>query len=616
MSHIKLTFLKKSFLLFFCLHSQLHFSQTKSTTIQTINGKKYYIHKVEKGQSLYGIAKTYSIDINSILAENDDAIDGLQNGQELKIPLISLLPKQNLAIDTNKYIYHKIAKGETVYAITKKYALDEKKLSSYNPTINSGLKEGEYLIVGEKGKTTIVKSVITKTANVPNSASDTYTVQKSETLYGISKKLKLSKDDLLKWNPEIKDGIKEGQILNLSLAKYTSNTTNTVNANPLITEKIQSKKDSILFNKPKKTSYTIGLFLPFKLTESKAIIVDELVKKTANFPQTQSLALDFYAGFKKAVDSISSKDFEITIRLFDTDEKDSLKIESICKTEDFKTLDAVFGPLYASVFKLIAPHSKKLGIPIVSPLIQQSKILYDNVFVSKVTPSQHTLIEGLADYCIDSLALTSNIMIVNATTKDQSYLKTFKNRYNTSILNKSLKDTIKEVKGIAGVKDAFVMDKKNVVILLTNNSVYLQDFITQLRMFSDKKDIVLMGFNSVSNINNLDQDYLNALQFHFAAPNHINFQDSLIRVFVKQYQDINIADPSEYYFQGFDIGNYYLTHLKTNGPSFFLNLDKLPMDGISTSFKFYRPDTETGFENRSVFIYKYSNHKLQKLGWK
>jgi hypothetical protein len=155
-----------------------------------------------------------------------------------------------------------------------------------------------------------------------------------------------------------------------------------------------------------------------------------------------------------------------------------------------------------------------------------------------------------------------------------------------------------------------------VVVLLTNNPVFLQDFITQLYVFADKKDIVLMGFNSVAHIENLDQDYLNGLQYHFAAPNHIDFKDSVIRMLTKQYQEYYIADPSEYYFQGFDIGMYYLLNLKNEGPSLFLNLEKFPWEGVSTGFKFYRPDNETGFENRAVYIYRYSNYQLQKLGWK
>ena len=141
--------LKTTYIIFIlCFASFILSAQTKSTDIKTINGKKYYIHKVEKGQSLYAIAKIYNIDVNSILVENDEAIEGLKNGQELKIPFENILPKQIVAIDTNKYIYYKVQKSETIYGICKKYNIDEKKLLIFNPLLSKGLKEGDYLKIG------------------------------------------------------------------------------------------------------------------------------------------------------------------------------------------------------------------------------------------------------------------------------------------------------------------------------------------------------------------------------------------------------------------------------------------------------------------------------------
>lgn len=625
MIKLKNTYLNFILAFVFCYTSCITHAQTKSSDVKTINGKKYYIHKVEKGQSLYAIAKTYSMDVNSILAENDEAIDGLKHGQELKIPFESLLAKQTIAIDTNKYRYHKVVKGETVYGITKKYNVDEKKLIAYNPNISSGLKEGDTIIVGEKKNSTTTTSIKSSTITTANAIPlNLYIVQQSETVYSISKKLNIPQDDILKWNPELKDGVKQGQVLKIASPKLgtttlTSTTSITSTTTVLSsTTSVSVVKDTTFFHKSKKATYNIGLFLPFKLVESETINSDELARAKAPFPQTQALALDFYAGIKKAVDSLVSKDFEVNIHLFDAEERDSTKIEAICKTAEFKTLDVVFGPLYSGIFKLVSNYTKSIGIPIVSPVIQQNKILFNNRLVSKVTPSVYTLIESLADYCTDSLLATSNIIIVNSTSKDQEYIKAFKNRYNDALIKhaKTLKDSLIEVKGLAGVKSVYVPNKKNVIVLFTNNLVYLQDFITQLYVFSDKKDITLMGFNSVSNIDNLDQDYLNGLQFHFAAPNHIDFKDLAIRQLSKQYQAIYTADPSASYFQGFDIGTYYLSNLKAQGPDFFLSLDKTMWDGVSTGFKFYRPDAETGFENRAVYIYKYSNYQLQKLGWK
>ncbi|HXU27149.1 MAG TPA: hypothetical protein VN698_07945, partial [Bacteroidia bacterium] len=48
----------------------------KSTNITTINGKKYYLHKIAHAQSLYGISKIYNVDVNTILKENPNASKG------------------------------------------------------------------------------------------------------------------------------------------------------------------------------------------------------------------------------------------------------------------------------------------------------------------------------------------------------------------------------------------------------------------------------------------------------------------------------------------------------------------------------------------------------------
>ncbi len=58
----------------------------KSDKIEVIDGKKYFIHSVEKGQTLYSIAKTYSTTVDIILANNQEAVDGIRFGDKLKVP--------------------------------------------------------------------------------------------------------------------------------------------------------------------------------------------------------------------------------------------------------------------------------------------------------------------------------------------------------------------------------------------------------------------------------------------------------------------------------------------------------------------------------------------------
>lgn len=58
----------------------------KSDKIEIFDGKKFYIHSVEKGQTLYSIARTYSTTVDIVLANNQDAVDGLKAGDKIKIP--------------------------------------------------------------------------------------------------------------------------------------------------------------------------------------------------------------------------------------------------------------------------------------------------------------------------------------------------------------------------------------------------------------------------------------------------------------------------------------------------------------------------------------------------
>lgn len=526
-----------------CLVSCFYYAQEKSKEIKTIGGKKYYIHRVEKGQSLYAISKIYNIDINVILGENDEAIDGLKNGQELKIPVsgaaATIQPILGSPIDTIRYAYHKVAKKETAYSIAKQYNITETQLNEWNPSVTTaGIKQGQMLIVAEK------KKILTSTPVT------------------------------------IVDSVK-----------------------PL---------------KPKKNKYNIGLLLPFKLGESEFIDPNNLAQSKSNFPSVQSLAVDFLMGFNKAADSLKSNDFSIQTFLYDVDDKDSSKLDAVCNSSDFKALDLIIGPAYPSGFKDVSAYAKKYNIPVVSPFTQQSKILFKNNIASKVNPSQFTMIESLAHYCVDSLKNIATIYMVNSgMIKDLQYVKAFKLSYNDRLreLNLPVKDSVMEVRGLAGAKAAYIAGKKNVYVIFTNNQVFLTDFITQLAVFADKKDITLAGWQNVTAQEVIDQDYLNRLSYTFPTQNNLNNVKAYSNL-IRYYQTEMSSDPSDHFFQGFDLGQYYLNNLKTIGPDFVNQLDKIQGEGNFLRFKFYRPDESTGFENKGVYIFKYSNYQLYRTAWK
>lgn len=556
------------------------FAQNRSAFTETIDGKKFYIHTIEKGQSLFSISKLYNVSLEDIYKYNPELkTTGAKVDQEIKIPFtqntsipvsgtvnLSALPAEN--IDTTRYITHKVAKGETVYAITKKFQVSEKQLASFNPGLTpASLKEGQLIIVGEKVKPKVQTHDFKSTPT------------KSE---------KSNKEEKV---------IKPSDPVRIKDSLHTRPVT-----------------------KSKKTNYKLGIILPFRFEQTLSLDLAELTKSNGNFPNVPGLAVDFYLGVQKAIDSLKTSNFDVELKVYESDDKDSLLISQIINDPDFKHLDLIFGPLYANGFKIISKHAKEFGIPIVSPSATQNKILYDNIYISKTNPSHYTLIESLADYCIDSLlnSETAIYMVVlsDKDKKEMSYVTAFKKYFTMKQrkLGHSTRDTITTINGITNLKSQYKANKKNIVVVLSNNQVFLSDLTTQLSMMDTKNETTLCGWQSLSESDNIDQEYLNQLKYVFpSACNLTNL--SAFKTLDQWYAGIQNTTPGEYFYMGFDIGYYYLTQLKTIGPDFVYQLNSLPVELNYLRFNFTRPDKQTGFDNRGVYIFKYSNYHLQKTGW-
>ncbi len=538
------------------------FGQLKSNNIKTINGKKYYLHKVEKKQTLYSISKLYSVDLEAIYNLNPELKSGVKAEQEIIIPILDIklnnIKSENAnlyheAIDTIKFITHKAGKSETLYSICKKFNISEEVIIELNPLLRTGLKEGQLLILGKKNKISDVK--------------------------------------------------KKSLLLNRS----NTNITDSFTINKII--------------KTKKTDYKIALVLPFKLDQTLNIDIENLAKSNSNFPLSSELAIDFYLGFKKAIKYLATDEFKINIELFDISDNDSLKLKELEKNTSFKELDFIFGPFFAGGFKSISKKAKEFYIPIISPTSQQNKILHDNIYTSKTNPSQYSLIQNLADYCIDSLKnINTNILLATISDKDKKetdFVEAFKIRYNEklNLLGKT-KDSLHLVKGITGIKKSYLSKKNNIIVFFSNKKIFVSDFINQIALLSNNKNILLCGLQSTTFFDNLDQGYLNQLGYTFPFQYDLSTINNKINTeIIASYIEEQGTFPSENYFIGFDIATYYLKHLRDDGPEFIHQLDKLPSVSNYIRFNFFRPDSTTGFDNRGSYIFKYNNYELIKTGW-
>jgi LysM repeat protein/ABC-type branched-subunit amino acid transport system substrate-binding protein len=529
--------------------------KTRSSAI--IGGVKYYLHTVEKGQTLFAIAKFYGRDVNDIVIENPDAIDGIKPGQVLRIPVEKKKITELSVNDTSNYIIHKVEKGQTLYSITKQYGISDEKLRLLNPELKDGLKLGQSLkIPSVKPKTNpvnVVSSTVTNSAVKPDSAAKTNEAADRSVL------------------PTVYSG-------------------------------------------EKKEEYNVAFFLPFHADEANRLDPEKLIKGDEQLSGKTNVALQFYEGALLAFDSLKRAGLKMKVFVYDVDDHDSMNIINLLKKPELAEMDLMIGPLYGSSFMPVAKFAKEHQIAIVSPLTQVNKILFNNPYVCKLSPSATLQVEQMAHFVVDSFSTYNLILVNNQNVKDAAFFNAFRKTAAEAMIaaGKAPADSVRIATGIASVQSMLSSVKTNVVILPSNNQSYVSDFISKLNMMGDKNKIILCGLQAWATYDNLDFEYLNRLSLHIPSNTYLDYENASTSAFINSYRSQFKTEPEIYAFQGFDATCFFLQQLSRNGTGFLSNLQNETFNGLESRYLFKQFPSDSGFENKFVFMLKYQDYKLVK----
>ncbi|WP_299825306.1 LysM peptidoglycan-binding domain-containing protein [uncultured Pontibacter sp.] len=114
---------------------------------------------------------------------------------------------------------HVVAKGESLYSISKQYNTTVAELTSWNKLSSTALQPGQELIIAEPLAAAEVSDVAgnaTEVQETEKPAADYHTVVAGETLYQLSKRYNVSVDNLRAWNNLLDNNLKLGQELRLT----------------------------------------------------------------------------------------------------------------------------------------------------------------------------------------------------------------------------------------------------------------------------------------------------------------------------------------------------------------------------------------------------------------
>ncbi|KEO74761.1 LysM peptidoglycan-binding domain-containing protein [Anditalea andensis] len=226
-----------------------------SVGVERVGGKTFIIHQVNEKETLFGIARRYEAPMNEIIGSNPALGEGLRAGQRIRIPYT-----EKAALPAGSHL-HKVNPGETLFSIAKTYQVSVQDMMAWNDLKGNDLSVGQSLIikgvsspVAENKPATPVASTQPPTApsenrkaeenrpstrppSVPasNRNSETVTspatgewinhqVEQGQTLFAIAKQYDAKVDDLINWNGLTSTNLTLGQSLKVGRRGMASGT--------------------------------------------------------------------------------------------------------------------------------------------------------------------------------------------------------------------------------------------------------------------------------------------------------------------------------------------------------------------------------------------------------
>ena len=165
---------------------------------------EYINYTVKKGDTIYSIARTYNIDINTLVKDNALTSTSLSIGENLKIRTNKDTVEECFGVDysppdTVSTTTYTIKKGDNLYNIAKKYNTSVTAILNLNNLKNANLSIGQVI----------------KIPNTTGSTTTTYTVKSGDSLYSIARKFNTTVDNLKRKNNLTSNSLRIGQNLNI-----------------------------------------------------------------------------------------------------------------------------------------------------------------------------------------------------------------------------------------------------------------------------------------------------------------------------------------------------------------------------------------------------------------
>lgn len=610
-----------------------------------ISGVRYLLHSVKKGETTFSICQKYKVTPAELNAANPELSGVLKSGLQVKIPVKKSLEEKKVVLPDEKakasepeYYYHKVTKQQTIFSIAKQYGITANELIRYNPVITNGLNAGQVLkipvLTGNSTDSSGGQVVAPENVKISDAGSEEnfrfHTVVAGETLYSLENKFAVSREELVRLNPALKNGLQTGTRLKIPQKKAPeSNIEVTPKSDQNKVAEVIAEPESVICNPisgRNTKKYKAALLLPLHLQGNDQINISGIrsemltgkidLSHLNTFAGTDSVGntiglnidpkvegfIEFYEGALLAIDSLIQLGMNIELIVFDASNQQM--INGLLQLDVFRDLDMIIGPVYPELQETVAAFAAKNRIPMISPLASTGNFEESNPYYFKVNPTREYQIEQTAQFIADEFGNKNLILLQISGNSNSAEAKLAEKSIEKlkASKNKTVRGYSFQKNGLNALKPLLDETGENIFIIPTDNEAQVSVAVTNLTSLAEHFDVVLVGTSNLPKLKSIQTENYHRVRLHYLSPYFVDYTKPLTRRFVGRYRDIFSGEPTQFSFQGFDVTYYFLNALFRYGKDFRSCLPQYPMELTQMEFRIKRHTPMGGFMNNALFI--------------
>ncbi|MBR1517393.1 MAG: LysM peptidoglycan-binding domain-containing protein [Bacteroidales bacterium] len=545
-----------------------------SKQTQTIKGECYYVHIVQKGQTVFSIARAYGLkeqdarlktNANNIrvgdtvwlpcrwgnveMRPRSEAVTVVRNAPAEREPVV--VSGQIQVLNGQRYYVHVVQRGQTVYSITRAYGVKE-----YDAVVK---KDIHFLDIGDTVWLPCSKVPASVVANVASKAS-----------------------------------------------KRDANTSSHSASSDTAVIRPRINPDRVV----------VSLMMPLFLDQMANISTTKFdIEQRGKTTYKSFEFIQFYEGFLLGLQRLEQQGIKVTLNVVDVPDNNAATVEKIFNSHHVEESDFVVALLPKQPFAKVAELGRKHHVRVVNPIATRGEIVRDNPYVIKCAPSDVARLTAVFDMVHRDVPASHLLIVHSGTSTDKDLLQTA-----IQLLDQRADIQYSTLSWSSNSKLPATLHQhpSTVVLSLYNqgqskNRIYAGQMLNKLSADKNKLPRLITLDDWTTLFNDLDYGQLQNLSYttfyggwDYTNPSHVDFLQS--------FRELYKTEPVEQYAaMGNDIALFFVSGLAKGDVAFWRHPVQEHLDGLLFPLAFSQATPTSGLENHHAELFRLENFVFRRL---